>query len=254
MCRLLGQVSRTPVTVDAVLGDQRADFLELARKHGDGWGHAWSDDGQVQVVTAPESARTSTLFAEVAATLPATAWVAHLRWATLGLAVRPENTHPFTDDVIAFAHNGSIDPPSALDELVAPELAAARRGDTDSERLFLALRTRLRDRDEVTALADTVADVIASSAAAKSLNCMVLTPTALMAVCSYDPGSEEDPDYYPLLYRAGADGVVVASTGWTDPSGWQVLTNGQLLVIDRAGLTTSVHSVATPATTRTAVA
>jgi predicted glutamine amidotransferase len=254
MCRLLGQVSRTPVSVDAVLGGGRADFLELARKHGDGWGHAWAQDGPVQVVTSPESARTSAPFAQVAATRAATAWVTHLRWATLGLAVRTENTHPFTDDVIAFAHNGSIDPPSALDALVAPDLALARRGDTDSERMFLALRTRLRDRDEVTALTDTVADVVASAPAAHSLNCMVLTPTALMAVCSYDPGSEPDPDYYPLLYRTGPDGVVVTSTGWTDPSGWQVLGNGRLLVVDRSTLATSVHPVATPGTTRTAVA
>ena len=44
----------------------------------------------------------------------------HLRRATLGLPVRAENTHPFTDGRLAFAHNGSISPPPALDVLLSP--------------------------------------------------------------------------------------------------------------------------------------
>jgi predicted glutamine amidotransferase len=56
MCRLLGSVSRSPVTVDDVLGADRGAFLDLARIHGDGWGHAWTNGSAVEVRKDPGSA------------------------------------------------------------------------------------------------------------------------------------------------------------------------------------------------------
>jgi len=246
MCRLLGSVSRSPVTVDEVLGGGREEFLGLARKHGDGWGHAWSSGRDVQVRRDPGSALTSPELADLASGQPALAAVTHLRWATLNLAVRPENTHPFTDGTIAFAHNGSVHPPDALDALVAPELAGERHGTTDSERYFLALRSRMRHEEPGTALVRTVEAILGTGAVVNSLNALLLTPTHLYAVCSYDPASDEDPDYYPLLHRRVDDRVVVTSTGWTDSTGWSALGNGQMLVVDRATLNTSVVPVAAP--------
>ncbi len=247
MCRLLGSVSRRPVTVDEVLGSERRAFLDLAAKHGDGWGHAWASGRDLQLVKAPDSALADAAFQAVAADARAEAAVTHLRWATLGLDIRPANTHPFTDGVVAFAHNGSIDPPAALDALIAPEQASMRQGDTDSERYFLALLSRLAGHDPGVALAQTVADIVTSGATVLSLNCMLLAPDALYAVCSYDPARESDADYYPLLYRHTGETVVVASTGWTDSAGWRTLSNGQLLVVERGSLRTSVVPVATPA-------
>ncbi len=248
MCRLLGSVSREPVTVDQVLGHERRAFLDLAHQHGDGWGHAWSNGSCLEVRKAPGSARESAELSALAAEEPAEAAVTHLRWATLGLDVRPDNTHPFTDGTVAFAHNGSIAPPAALDAFVAPALAAKRLGDTDSERYFLALLSRMAGRDAGAALAGTVSDIVASEVTVGSLNCMLLTPEALYAVCSYDPGSYRDPDYYPLLYRWAGETVVVASTGWTDSAGWQTLSNGQMLVVERGSLRTSLVPVAKPET------
>jgi predicted glutamine amidotransferase len=246
MCRMLASVSRTPVTLDEVLGDRRQEFLGLARKHGDGWGHAWSSGGALQLRRDPGSALTSPELAALAADQPALAAITHLRWATLGLGVGPENTHPFTDGTVAFAHNGSVGPPAALDALVAPELAGERRGTTDSERYFLALRSRLRHEEPGTALVRTVEAVVQTGAAVNSLNALLLTPTHLYAVCSYDPASDADPQYYPLLHRRVGDRVVVTSTGWTDSTGWSTLGNGQLLVVDRRTLGTSVVPVAAP--------
>jgi predicted glutamine amidotransferase len=240
-------VSRTPVTVEEVLGDARGAFLELARQHGDGWGHAWSTGSGLEVQKAPDSALRSAVLADLAANQPAEAALTHLRWATLHLAVRQENTHPFTDGRVAFAHNGSIAPPAALDRLVGPRLAQRPEGDTDSERYFLALLTRMRDREPGAALVRTVADVVASGAEVKSLNCLLLTPGHLYAVCSYDPESDDDPNYYPLLYRRVGHTVVVTSTGWTSGPGWSALGNGEMLVIERGTLATSIVPVATPA-------
>jgi predicted glutamine amidotransferase len=247
MCRLLGTVSTTPVTLDDVLGTEREAFLGLAAVHGDGWGHAWSTGpADLTVRKSPESALASAELAELARSRPAEAALTHLRWATLGLSVRPDNTHPFTDGRIAFAHNGSVTPPAALDALIAPELAARRRGDTDSERYFLAVLSRMAEGASAgEALAATVADVLAGPAQVHSLNCLLLAPEALYAVCVYDPGWGDDRDYYPLLHRREGDTVVVASTGWTDSAGWTTVSNGQMLVVERGTLVTSIVPVDT---------
>ena len=247
MCRLLGSVSRTPVTVDEVLGVDRAAFLDLARIHGDGWGHAWASDTGIEVRKDPGSALESAELAALTAGQAAEAAVTHLRWATLNLGVRPENTPPIhRRHRRVCAHNGSIVPPSALDDLIAPDLPRQREGDTDSERFFLALLSRMEGRDPGEALTRTVEDVVASGAGVRSLNCMLLTTSTLYALCCYNALSEEDPDYYPLLYRQVGETVVVASTGWTDSAGWSVLDNGQMLSIDRTTLQMALSPVSTP--------
>jgi hypothetical protein len=101
-------------------------------------------------------------------------------------------------------------------------------------------------RDPGEALTRTVEDVVASGVGVRSLNCMLLTPSTLYAVCCYNALSDEDPDYYPLLYRQDGDTVVVASTGWTDSAGWSVLDNGQMLSIDRTTLQMSLSRVSIP--------
>ena len=161
MCRLLGSVSRTPVTVDEVLGGDRSAFLDLARQHGDGWGHAWSASGGLEVEKAPGSALSSPVLADLAANRPAEAGLTHLRWATLHLAVRQENTHPFTDGTVAFAHNGSIAPPAALDPLVDARLANRRQGDTDSEGVGSTDAVALGSGELVLVGADACPDAVA---------------------------------------------------------------------------------------------
>ncbi len=247
MCRLLGTVSRAAVTLDDVLGHERGAFLALARQHGDGWGHAWSAShgAPLELVKAPESALDSSELAALAAGRPAEAALTHLRWATLGLSVRAANTHPFSDGVVAFAHNGSIDPPNVLDALITPAIRGRMVGDTDSERYFLAVLSRLAEgATPIEALVATVLDVRASGARVHSLNALLLTPTELLAVCCYDPGSHSDQDYYPLIHRRSGDSYVVASTGWTDSAGWATLGNGQVLTVERATLRPTVVDIA----------
>ena len=49
--------------------------------------------------------------------------------------------------------------------------------------------------------------------------------------------------YFHLAYRATADAVVVASSGWPQP-GWTVLANQSVLVVERATLEMSEFSTA----------
>jgi len=245
MCRLLGWATRVPTSLLDLLGERDLDdFTELSCKHADGWGVARSTGSGVQVRKRPDAARTSDDFAGWSRGVRSDLGMAHLRWATLGLDVRTENTHPFTDGRVAFAHNGSVFPPAALDGLLSRRGRRRRTGDTDSERYFLAVLDRLRaGAAPAEALRRTVAE-IAATADYTSLNCLLLTPDELYAVCCFDPARikpDEGPDYFDLKYRIDDDAVVVASTGWG--SRWRELRNGDLLAVHRGTLQVTVQSI-----------
>jgi predicted glutamine amidotransferase len=254
MCRLLGYVTRTPVALAELLGEEDLfEFTELSCKHGDGWGVAWATDTGVEVVKAPDAARMSSAFGRHVYEHVGDLGIVHLRWATLGLEVALENTHPFTDGTVAFAHNGSIDSSESLDALIPANLQRLRMGSTDSERYFLAvlaevMRGNRRYPNGQGTLAASVAatvERIAASHVFTSLNAMIATPDELIAVCCYDPVAEEkeeEPDYYHLGYRVTPGAVIVSSSGWG--AEWSSLENGQILVVQRDTLDVSVGWIA----------
>jgi predicted glutamine amidotransferase len=260
MCRLLGYVTRTPAALADLLGEEDLfEFTELSCKHGDGWGAAWATDTGVEFVKAPDAARMSSAFDRHVHEHVGDLGIVHLRWATLGLEVAPENTHPFTDGTVAFAHNGSIDSFSSLDALIPAGLQRLRMGSTDSERYFLAVLAEVMRENQFYPngrgrLADSVAAIverIAASHAFTSLNAMIATPDELIAVCCYDPAAEEkeeEPDYYRLGYRVTPGAVIVSSSGWG--AEWSSLENGQILVVQRDTLDVSVGWMADARMTR----
>ena len=95
----------------------------------------------------------------------------------MGLSVGIENTHPFTDGSVAFAHNGSVLSSAALDGLVEQDVTRLRRGTTDSERLPRAPHPPARGQHHGDAFRDTV-DEIAGALPLTSLNCLLLTRTS----------------------------------------------------------------------------
>jgi predicted glutamine amidotransferase len=249
MCRLLGWATRTPRTLADLLGQRDLDaFTALSCKHGDGWGVAWHTDNGIDLHTSPDAACGSRAYGEWTQHRVSDLGMVHLRWATLGLPVEQANTHPFADHGVAFAHNGSVRPPSSLDELLSEEQRTAMRGTTDSERYFRAVLTAAQDAPLDVALA-AVVDRIAATKDFTSLNCLLMTPDTLYAACRFDPGkrSDEGEDYFHLGYRVTDDAVVVASSGWG--RNWQPLRNGELLAVDRATLATSVVSLEEALTT-----
>jgi len=242
VCRLLGWTTRVPTTLSELLGEEDlAQFIELSAKHGDGWGMARSTRRGVAVRKRPDAARTSPAFARQAHRRRADMGLVHLRWATMGLGIGQDNTHPFADRRIAFAHNGSIRPPAVLDGLLTDRSRRRRQGTTDSERYFLAVAQSMRDGASPGEALRTTADEIAATMSFTSLNCLLLTPDELYAYCRFDPSSrleDDDPEYYSLRYRVGPDAVVVASSGWGRD--WQELADGDLLVVRRRTLETTV--------------
>jgi len=247
MCRLLGVVTRAPQPLTDALSDLIEPFTALACEHADGWGIAARRGRELVVTRGTDPAHTSPGY-RAALAAPADAALLHLRMASPGSPVRPGNTHPFTAGILAFAHNGFFSPRDALDDLIDPEILAGATGDTDSERFFLRVLTRLRDedRDPVDAIARTAAE-IRSRATFASLNCLLLTEDALYAYAEENPESEvsrrRGPEFFRMHYRTGTTGAVVASSGVAEGPDWQLLPYGRVLEIRRNDLRVSTHAV-----------
>ena len=263
MCRLLGVVTSRPAPLAELLADDLDQFRALADEHCDGWGiahhpaHHQADhptgrpaagrDTPV-VHRSPRHALDGTAFTDAVAAGRTAAALLHLRKASAGMAVTPANTHPFTGDGVALAHNGFFTPRAAVDALL-PDGGAGCAGDTDSERYFALVRDRLaRDPGRLPphlALRDAGV-TISAVAQVESLNALLLTPDALYAYARYEPqvvaARGGDAHSYGMAYRLdhtrdGAWRLVVASNGWEQPSpAWRPLPNGSVLEATRGGV------------------
>ncbi|MFC4330551.1 class II glutamine amidotransferase [Streptomyces andamanensis] len=249
MCRLLGVVSRAAAPLSSLLAEDITPFLALACEHGDGWGIAsLTADGTVAAAKEPAAADRSERFLPTLCGTRTDAALLHLRMASPGLPVRAENTHPFGDTVVGFAHNGDFTPVTCLDEVIGEERLARAEGRTDSERFYLATRRRIdASMTPPRALLATAADIRARATSSASLNCLLLTPRALYAYAAHDPGSDvvrrRGEDFFALKYRRSADRVVIASTGWPQASPrWTTVPEGQVLEIRRHDLSTVLHA------------
>lgn len=256
MCRLLGYVTRSPRALEEAVGAATLkQFTALSSLHSDGWGTAWCSRGELHRVSAPGRADSDFRYAELTSQAVGTAGLVHLRWATDGLAVSEDNTHPFADDSMAVAHNGYISPVGEVEALLAPEARAQLRGSTDSERYF-RLITQYRSApasNDVEAVRRAVAQLLRRFPAA-SLNALILTRQHFMAVHASSAATAPLEDlakrfagrlhqvprdhvdaYFQMRYRVEPSAVLVASSGiggahWTD------LAQNTLLIIDTASL------------------
>jgi predicted glutamine amidotransferase len=259
MCRLLGWVSRTGLTVRDVLGAESfAVFAELSRIHADGWGLSYVDGDGLGRRRSATCAATDPRFFAAGAGIETPAAIVHLRWASPGLPVVPENTHPFARGRTAFAHNGRILPFDRLPGLLPAGWSDRLEGTTDSEHYYLAVLAEAeRAGGELPAALATVAGRIAAGYTASSLNAMLLTAEKLYVVDCHDPdlrpilgqgrpatvdgeieAVEEEALYFGLRYRRTDDSVVVASSGFAQPEGggWRSIENNSIFVVDRATL------------------
>ena len=237
MCRLLGYSSPTPTTFSEAVGSNFNQFVSLADDHCDGWGIATTSNHKADLYKEPVAATKSTHFKEQLEKHKSNAALLHLRWATEGMPVNENNTHPFTYQDITFIHNGSITPPTALDPLIDKKYLSLAKGTTDSERYFLYLLTQIEKHGFIDGV-KTGLSYIKNNCTYSSINMMIINDTTFMAACIYNQDKIPDrfkssPDYYHLKYTKKDGQVVVASSGW-DQAGWEEMANGSLLVVDRA--------------------
>ncbi|KRF36189.1 class II glutamine amidotransferase [Nocardioides sp. Soil805] len=256
MCRLLGYVARRPTSVVDVLGEDEFEaFTALTAVHGDGWGMAWQDpdDHTIRRRTSASSATQDPAYSRLAHQSLGRAGMLHLRWATPGLPVTPENTHPFVEDGYAFAHNGHISPVDRLEGLLTERSRAALRGTTDSERYFRFVLQHVADRgDDADGLRQALG-VLVQHFPRASLNALLLTPTHMFGVHinSRAPApveglqelfadDDEIPprhtdDYFAMDFRVTPDAVHVISSG-IDPEGWTPVPEDTATAVDLATL------------------
>jgi predicted glutamine amidotransferase len=270
VCRLLGYCTRRPAPLAEVIGeDGLREFTALSAYHSDGWGIAWHDGRRTRVRKSPLRALDDPGYDKLARRRLARLGIVHLRWATPGLSVGTENSHPFSVNEAAMAHNGAIHPQDRLPELLPPTWERLVTGSTDSERYFLHILYRLHaNGDMVTAIRETVASLTAGFTV-NSLNAVLITPAALYAVSCHDRSmipearlrdrgyagpAEEIARHFDMAYRATADAVVVASSGWPqDPGhGWTALPNGHVLIVASDTLRTRIEPLPVPVTAQEA--
>ena len=269
MCRLLGVVSREPISLDRAVAEEIEPFTAQSEVHGDGWGVAWFEAADAAASDAAASAaqpvplpnprrpqirrhldvaRESAAYREAVRSATGPMMLIHLRKASPGSALRIDNTHPFREGEAVFAHNGQFDLPEGLREAVLARGGRTPEGTTDSELYFSLIELHARDTDPATAVQRAAAEITALSLeygmrVPEALNCLYMTPELLIAYQQSDPAQarpHHTPDNYSLRYRIDADRVIVASTG-IPQTGYLEVGEGQVLVVHRNDLSVSVR-------------
>lgn len=241
MCRLFAYVAPTASAADTELGPAGIEsFLSLAQVHGDGWG--WSGTttpGETPAVQkSVRSAAEDEAFGPALAARARAAMV-HLRWATLGLGVQDDNTHPFLADGIAFEHNGSLKPLDRIRAMLSPESLAGMTGETDSEMYFALIRERVAEGLSLPDAALEAASRLREAFPLSSLNAILLDAEQLIVVhasagstldaediaeiLAYDLPDEHAEDYFALRWRRKEDGTVLIGSTGVAGSGWEPL-------------------------------
>lgn len=255
MCRLLGYVTTHPTSVVDVLGREGFDtFTALTEVHSDGWGMAWhrSLGDETEAITSARNASVDAQYGALSEQALGCCGLVHLRWATGGLPVSPENTHPFTDGGYAFAHNGHIAPVDHLEAQLTSASRAKLVGDTDSERYFRLIMQCIGEAagDEAEGVTRAL-EILVREFPNSSLNALLLTPSRLFAIHinsrvdspveSLRELFESDEampashatEYYAMDYRITDDAVHVISSG-LDAEGWTRVPEDAAVMIDLA--------------------
>lgn len=243
MCRLLGYVSLQPKSFLDAVGEKLLEFVNLSSVHCDGWGVATLDHNsdQSRLTRAPEIAQGSQTFKETIANTKTDGALLHLRWATSGIPVSENNTHPFISHGYNFTHNGAIYPATALDSAILQKFKNKIQGETDSERYFYFILTQIEKYGLVEGVMSAVRQ-IRSQHDFSSINAMLMSESHFITICEHDPArkpSWANEGYYDLSYQLNEGDLVVASSGW-DQAGWKNLPNHHVLVVERATLNQQV--------------
>jgi len=239
MCRLLGYVSLKPESFVQAVGEKLPEFISLSSVHCDGWGVATFDHNsdESHLTRAPEIAQSSLTFQETISKTRTDGALLHLRWATSGISVSENNTHPFVSHGYSFTHNGAIHPATSLDSAISQKFKIEIKGETDSERYFYFILSEIEKYGLVEGVLSAVRE-IKEKYDFSSINAMLMTDSKFITICEHDPKRKPEwalDGYYDLYYKFNDGDLVVASSGW-DQAGWQILPNHHVLVVERATL------------------
>jgi glutamine amidotransferase len=205
---------------------------EMGEGHGDGWGIAgylgnWtvhfgrSSGSASKEIKAYESAAMKAVAAKSKIV------IAHFRKASEG-RISIENSHPFINGEWIFCHNGTIEEADKI------ELnGCVYEGSTDSERVFMNLAAKLKNR-KVEEYPAIIKDEVARIKAV----CKCTSLTFLMANGRYLIGLRdftEDEDYYTLYCSYSENHSITLCSEPLPGFDWRLMDNGELIIADREG-------------------
>jgi predicted glutamine amidotransferase len=251
MCRLFGLHAGT-ADVDATfwLLDAPVSIAELSHRNADGYGLAtFESDGELGLVRAPIRAADDEAFAAAARATHAAIHLAHVRYADTG-PVSEANTHPFTLDGRAFAHNGVVADLGELDRRLGSGRGLVQ-GETDSERFFTLLTMAIREHDgDVRAGIIATVTMLARDITLYSLNFLLAAAGHLWALrypehndlylLARAPGGprgnqplDEHSPHGTIRMRAREGSrrpvIIVASEPMDEDLGWEEVAPGELV-------------------------
>lgn len=256
MCRLFGMTGGTePVRATFWLLEAPDSLLRQSRAQPDGAGLGWyRPDGVVERENDTIPAYADADFRREAREICSTTSIAHLRFASTG-PVAIENTHPFEQDGLLFAHNGEFGEIERLEQALDPEFRALVHGETDSERFFaLVSQETARANGDVGRGITSAAAWIAKHLPVFALNLVLIGQHELWALrypdCHElhllerpaggvrgDRGFDASGTAHTMRVRspqlAAIPSVVVASEPLDEHPGWSALQPGELVHVAR---------------------
>jgi len=254
VCRLFGlHAGAQDVNATFWLLDAPVSIAQLSQRNADGYGLAtFEAGGEPTLVRAPIRAADDEAFAAAARATHAAVFLAHVRYADTG-AVSEGNTHPFTLDGRAFAHNGVVSDLDGLDHRLGANRGLVR-GETDSERFFALMTVAIREQGgDVRAGIIDATTMLAREITLYSINFLLAEAGHLWALrypehnelhlLVREPGGprgdqplDEHSPHGTIRVRAREGSrrplVVVASEPMDENLGWEALAPGELLHVD----------------------
>jgi gamma-glutamyl hercynylcysteine S-oxide hydrolase len=233
MCRHLAYLG-PPGTLAALVlepahGLLRQSYAPLDMRGGgtvnaDGFGVGWYAAAEPVRYRSASPLWSDGVFADLARATTATAVLAAVRSATVGMPVTAAAAAPFADGRFLFSHNGVVRGwPSAVAELAAALPVTdllTLEAPTDAALLWALVRDRLRaGKDPGDALVDVVVEV-AAAAPGSRLN-LLLTDGATVWATAWE---------HALSVRSGPGLALVASEPFDDDPGWTGVPDRHLVV------------------------
>ncbi|HEX3787828.1 MAG TPA: ergothioneine biosynthesis protein EgtC [Pseudonocardiaceae bacterium] len=246
MCRHLAYLG-SPVSLAALLIDPPHSLLRQSWAptdmrgggtiNADGFGAGWYPTDRPEPVGYRRATPmwSDTGFADLAGTITTGCALAAVRSATVGMPVTESASAPFAGGRWLFSHNGVVrgwpDSMAALAAGLPVVDLLTMDAPTDAALLWALLRHRLAAGQEPEdALAALVTDV-ADAAPDSRLN-LLLTDGETVLATAWG---------HALSVLTGPDRSVIASEPWDTDPGWRAVSDRQLVIADRSGLT--VHDL-----------
>ncbi len=209
MCRMLGVVFRERPRLDAFRDLQHIaevgpvpDQGDELPGHRDGWGIASFMAGSPRYVGRSErpmhmDPSYDSALIDVAALEGPNIAIAHARRGSEG-SRSMANTHPFISDGVVFAHNGTV-------KSFQPQTTRQAKGQTDSERLFMALLDRV---DEKKGVGEAMKSLIREDVKGREYTALILMVSDGRALYGYRGYAEERNAWYYALKVSQCEGIV----------------------------------------------